>query len=650
MLKKYAFGLALIITINIVQASIVDIQILETSDIHSNLTDYDFYKKEATERFGFVRTASLIREMKDQNINTVLVDNGDLIQGSPMADWAVKVVSETKVTHPAIKSLNAMEYTIGNLGNHEFNYGLDYLKEVLSKAKYPYVNANIYDAQTNQPYFTPYQIITTEVVDREGKKENINIGYIGFVPPQILEWDKNHLQDKVISKDIVETANHFIPQMKKEGADLVVVIAHSGLSTDPYKLMVENSVYYLSEVKDVDAILFGHAHGLFPGKDFEKIKGINVEKGLINGVPAVMPGMWGSHLGIIDLAVEKKNSTWKVIESSAKLLPIFDSAQNKALVQSDNHLNELLKDDLTATQEYMSKVVGKTNSDLYSVLALVQDDPTIQIVNDYQKKYIEYHVQGDPDLAEIPVLSAVAPFKAGGRKNDPTAYIEIPKGELTVTSIADLYLYENTLAAVKVTGKELKEWLECSTGLYNQIDITNKEPQYLINWDNFRLYNYDIIDGGLSYQIDVTVPARYSPNCQLINDQSERIQNLTYDNKPVTDDQLFIVATNNYRALTGIFPGTGEDHLVGNSPDPVREIMLRGIVEDTDKSDAVTVEVDQNWSLLPIKSDVPLDIRFETSPTEKAEEYIKNNAQYPIKKIGTDEIGYGVYQIDLQSK
>ncbi len=650
MLKKYAFGLAFIIIINGAQSSTVDIQILETSDIHSNLTDYDFYKKEVTERFGFVRTATLIRQMKENNINTVLVDNGDLIQGSPMADWAVKVVSENKVTHPAIKSLNAMEYTIGNLGNHEFNYGLDYLQEVLSKAKYPYVNANIYDATTNQPYFTPYQIIETAVINRDGKQESIKVGYIGFVPPQILEWDKNHLQGKVLSKDIVETANHFIPEMKAKGADLIVVIAHSGLSIDPYKLMAENSVYYLSEVKDVDAILFGHAHALFPGKDFENIKGIDIEKGLINGVPAVMPGMWGSHLGVVDITLEKQKDQWNVINSSAKLLPIFDSTQNKALVQSDSHLNELLKDDLSATKEYMSKVVGKTNNDLYSALALVQDDPTIQIVNDYQKKYIEHHIQGDPDLADIPVLSAVAPFKAGGRKNDPTAYIEIPKGELTVTSIADLYLYENTLAAVKVTGKELNEWLECSAGLYNQIDINNKEPQYLINWDNFRLYNYDIIDGGLSYQIDVTVPARYSPNCELMNDNSKRIKNLTYQGQPITDEQPFIIATNNYRALTGSFPGTGEDHLVINSPDPVREIMLNGIVADTEKNGSVTVEVDQNWSLLPIQSDVPLDIRFETSPTEKAEEYIKNNASYPIKRIGTDEIGYGIYQIDLQRK
>lgn len=650
MLNKYFYGLLTLAIIGNAQSSTVDLQILETSDIHSNLMDYDFYKGENTEKFGFVRTASLIHKMKEKNINTVLIDNGDLIQGSPMADWAVKVVSETKGTHPAIKSLNTMEYTIGNLGNHEFNYGLDYLMDILKQAQYPYINANIYDVSTNQPYFTPYQVIKTFVTDREGKEESIKIGYIGFVPPQVMEWDKNHLQGKVYSKDIVETANHFIPQMKEKGADLIIVIAHSGLSTDPYKLMAENSVYYLSEVKDVDAILFGHAHSLFPGKDFENIPGINVNKGLINGVPAVMPGMWGSHLGVVDITLEKHKDQWNVVNSSAKLLPIFDNAQNKALVKSDDQLNELLKDDLSATIEYMSKVVGKTNNDLYSVLALVQDDPTIQIVNDYQKKYIEHHIQGDPDLADIPVLSAVAPFKSGGRKNDPSAYIEIPKGELTVTSIADLYLYENTLAAVKVTGKELSEWLECSAGLYNQIDINNKEPQYLINWDNFRLYNYDIIDGGLSYQIDVTAPARYSPNCELVNENSHRIKKLSYQGKAVSPEQEFIVATNNYRALTGIFPGTGEDHLVINSPDPVREIMLNGIVTDTEKNGSVTIDIDKNWSLLPIQSDVQLDIRFETSPTEKAEEYIKNNAHYPIKKIGKDEMGYGIYQIDLQSK
>lgn len=132
------------------------------------------------------------------------------------------------------------------------------------------------------------------MVDKEGNKQTLKIGYIGFVPPQIMT-DKANLSGKVTVNDITETARKYVPEMREKGADVVVVVAHSGLSADPYQTMAENSVYYLSEVPGVDAIMFGHAHAVFPGKDFANIKGADITKGTLNGVPAVMPGMWGDH-------------------------------------------------------------------------------------------------------------------------------------------------------------------------------------------------------------------------------------------------------------------------------------------------------------------------------------------------------------------
>jgi 2',3'-cyclic-nucleotide 2'-phosphodiesterase / 3'-nucleotidase len=648
-MKYNMFALIMGLLISPAYASTVDLRILETSDIHANMVDYDFYKDAHTERFGFTRTASLIRQAQAEFKNSVLVDNGDLIQGSPMADWAFSQQQWDNDRHPAMKALNTMNYTVGSLGNHEFNYGLDFLKKVLSGAQFPYINANIYDAKTHHPYFTPYVIINTPVVDRDGQKQILKIGYIGFVPPQIMQWDKNNLDGKVYVNDITETAKKFVPEMKANGADIIIAIAHSGLSTDPYKLMAENSVFYLSTVPDINAIMFGHTHSVFPGKSFDNLAGIDSQKGLVNGVPAVMPGQWGDHLGIIDLTLQKNGDHWQVIETRSEARPVFDTVKNQALVRADQTVTDVLTNDFQHTRQYMNKVIGKTNHDLFSDLVLVQDNETIQLINDAQIDYVKQMIQGDPDLADLPVISAVAPFKAGSRKNDPTAYIEIPKGELTVKSVNDLYVYANTLAVVKIKGSDLKQWLECSAGMFNQIDTSNPKPQYLINWDGFRLYNFDIIDGGISYQIDVTKPARYDGNCQLINAQSERINHLEYQHKPIDPDQTFLLAANNYRAFSGIFPSTGVEHTVINSPDPVKEILTRYIMKQTEQYGQVSVKVDNNWQISPVHTTTPLDIRLETSPTEAAKTFIQHHARHPMTFIEHDSIGYAVYRINLQN-
>ncbi|WBM70226.1 bifunctional 2',3'-cyclic-nucleotide 2'-phosphodiesterase/3'-nucleotidase [Buttiauxella sp. WJP83] len=641
MIKFSATVVAMLVTTS-VHAATVDLRILETTDLHSNMMDFDYYKDTPTEKFGLVRTASLINAARGETVNSVLVDNGDLIQGSPLGDYMAAKGMKKGDIHPVYKALNTLDYAVGNLGNHEFNYGLDYLHMALSGAKFPYVNANVIDAKTNKPLFTPYVIKETAVKDKDGKAQTLRIGYIGFVPPQIMTWDKTNLEGKVTVKDITETARQYVPEMRKQGADLVVVVAHSGLSSDPYHAMAENSVYYLSEVPGVDAILFGHAHAVFPGKDFANIKGVDLEKGTLNGIPAVMPGMWGDHLGVVDLVLNNDSGAWKVTSSKAEARPIYDSVAKKALVPEDAKLAQVLKHDHDATREFVSKPIGKSSDNMYSYLALVQDDPTVQVVNNAQTAYVEKYIQGDPDLANLPVLSAAAPFKVGGRKNDPASFVEVEKGQLTFRNAADLYLYPNTLVVVKASGKDVKEWLECSAGQFNQIDVNNTKPQSLINWDGFRTYNFDVIDG-VDYQIDVSQPARYDGECQMVNPKAERIKGLTFKGKPIDPNATFLVATNNYRAYGGKFAGTGDSHIAFASPDENRSVLANWITA----SKEIHPAADNNWRLAPIHSKQPLDIRFETSPGEKAAAFIKDKGQYPMKNVATDDIGFAIYQLDL---
>lgn len=233
--------------------------------------------------------------------------------------------------------------------------------------------------------------------------------------------------------------------------------------------------------------------------------------------------------------------------AKAEARPIYDKAQKKSLAAEDDKLVKVLADAHKDTREFVSKPIGKSADNMYSYLSLIQDDPTVQIVNNAQRAYVEHFIQGDPDLADLPVLSAAAPFKAGGRKNDPASYVEVEKGQLTFRNAADLYLYPNTLVVVKVNGQQVQEWLECSAGQFKQIDPSKREPQFLLNWDGFRTYNFDVIDG-VNYQIDVTQPARYDSECALINDKAHRIKALTFNGKPIDPKATFLIATNNYRA------------------------------------------------------------------------------------------------------
>ncbi|EDL68263.1 2',3'-cyclic-nucleotide 2'-phosphodiesterase [Vibrio campbellii] len=627
-------------------ADTIKLRIIETTDIHTNVMDYDYYKDQPSQQIGLSRAATLVKQAREEAVNSVLVDNGDLIQGSPMGDYmAAKGINAGEI-HPVYKAMNQLDYDVGNIGNHEFNYGLEFLKNSIDGANFPYVSANVFDKKTGEHYFKPYLIKTHTFKDSDGQSHEVKVGYIGFVPPQIMVWDKKNLEGKVFAEDITETAKKLVPQMKKEGADVIVAIPHSGISTDPYKLGAENSVYYLTEVEGIDAIAFGHSHAVFPGKDFAKLQGVDNAKGTINGVTAVMPGRWGSHVGVMDLMLKEKDGKWQVVEGQSEARPIFDKANKTPLAEADKGIVDALVDDHKGTREFVNQPIGQANDVMYSFLALVQDDPTIQIVNLAQKDYVERFIQGDPDLEGIPVLSAAAPFKVGGRKDDPNGFTEVESGQLTFRNAADLYLYPNTLVAMKVKGKEVHEWLECSAGQFNHIDVNSTKPQSLINWDSFRTYNFDVIDG-VNYQIDVTQPPKYDADCKVINPDSQRIVNLTYNGKPVDPKQDFIIATNNYRAYSATFPGTGPDFIAFDSPDENRSVVAAYISRISKEQGEVTPSADNNWSFAPIKSDNKLDVRFETSPSDKAAQFIKEKGQYPMKRVATDEVGFAIYQIDL---
>nr|WP_231888683.1 bifunctional 2',3'-cyclic-nucleotide 2'-phosphodiesterase/3'-nucleotidase [Rossellomorea marisflavi] len=620
------------------ETDLVNLRILETTDIHVNLANYDYYQDAETDKYGLVKTASLIKQARTEAKNSLLFDNGDLIQGNPLGDYVAKIDPlQPGETHPVYKAMNLLDYDAGNIGNHEFNYGLDFLKTSLSGSNFPYVNANVYvdDGTGEKNYFKPYEILDREVVDEDGETHSIKVGVIGFVPPQIMQWDKANLEGKVVTKDIVETAKHFIPKMKADGADIIVAIPHSGIGTVTSEGMEENATYDLSKVDGIDAILFGHSHGTFPSAAYDGIEGVDTANGTINGTPAVMPGYWGSHLGLVDLQLQHADGKWTVLNGKSSTRGIADK-DGKPLVARDEEVYKAIEDDHQHTIDWVRSAVGETTAPITSYFSQVKDDPSIQIVTNAQKWYVEKYIQGT-EYENIPVLSAGAPFKAGTR-GDPTYYTDIPQGELAIKNVADLYLYPNTLQAVLIKGSDVKEWLEMSAGQFNQIDPKKRGEQSLINQE-FRSYNYDVIDG-VTYEIDVTKPAKYDADGNVINPKSQRIKNLKFNGKKINPKQSFLVATNNYRASGGgHFPGIDGTNIAIQAPDENRNVVIDYIMEQG----SINPEADGNWSFSPIKG--PATVTFESSP--KAKEYIKDSRTF--KYIETKEDGFAKYTIKLKN-
>ncbi|OWY41112.1 2',3'-cyclic-nucleotide 2'-phosphodiesterase [Xenophilus sp. AP218F] len=606
-------------------AAPVQLRLLETSDVHMNLLGYDYYQDKATAEFGLERTAGLIKAARAEAPNSLLIDNGDLLQGSPMGDLVAKIKPlKAGETHPAYKVLNALKYDAGNIGNHEFNFGLPFLVQSLKGAAYPYVNANVLDAKTGKPFFTPYTLLKREVKDQDGKTHALTVGVIGFVPPQIMQWDKGNLEGKLTVRDILETAREYVPKMRAAGADIVIAVPHSGFEKGELPRFAENSVSGLAEVPGIDAILFGHAHAEFPSKAFADYPKVDLKAGTINGVPAVMPGRWGDHLGVIDLTLDQVGGKWQVVGKQATLRPIYDKKAKKALTEADPQVKALLAHEHENTLGYVRAEVAATRRPIYSYFAQVADDPSVALVAEAQRWYMQRAVQGT-EYEKLPILSAAAPFKAGGRQGW-NYYTDIPAGKLAIRNLADLYIYPNTIKAVKITGHDVKEWLEMSAGQFKRIDPKGDKAQDLIN-PEFRSYNFDSLYG-VRYQIDVTRPARYDIDGKLVAADSQRIVNLTYNGKPIDPKQAFIVVTNNYRATGGgNFPGITADKIVVDAPDENRAALASYLASKK----VIDLGQSRNWRILPV---VGVGLRFNTGAG--ALRYLPQQKQFKLVKDNGD--------------
>ncbi|GGI47388.1 2',3'-cyclic-nucleotide 2'-phosphodiesterase/3'-nucleotidase [Agromyces flavus] len=531
------------------------ITIMGTSDLHSNAVNWDYYK-DATysdrdqNAIGLARVSSVVKQIREKRgrDHTLLFDAGDTIQGSPLGFYYALVdpVTESGATHPIAAQMNAIGYDAVALGNHEFNYGLEFLDYWISQMDADVLAANAVHAGTKVPAFTPYTIKTMKVKGRPP----VRVGVLGLTNPGVVIWDKANVSGKIEVLDLVEAAARWVPVMRREGADVVVVSAHSGESgTSSYgsDLPVENAAKLVAEqVPGIDAILFGHAHVDVPER---------LVTNTVTGKTVVMsePKNWGQRLSVFDLDLEFSRGKWSVTKGSACTI-------NTNTVVDDPELVAVVRAQHEAVVKYVNTPVAVSTQALSAAEACWKDTAILDYVNEVQTATVAAAVAGTPEAA-LPIVSIAAPFNRGAT---------FPAGEVTIKDVAGLYIYDNTLMASVLTGAQIKEYLEYSAKYFKQ--VAPDAPVDPAAWTNAPWptpqsptipdYNYDQFSG-VDYGVDISQPV------------GSRIVGLSFNGAAVAADQKFLVAVNNYRQSGGGgFPHIATAPVVYNAQVAIREAIV----------------------------------------------------------------------------
>jgi 2',3'-cyclic-nucleotide 2'-phosphodiesterase/3'-nucleotidase len=633
------------------------VAILETTDIHSNVLSYDYYKLKPDPTVGFERTATLIERARKEFPNNFLFDSGDTIQGSVLADYQALVKPIACDQELAIyRAMDAVGYDGGTPGNHEFNYGLGFLSQVTGTPMnmdgghanrcagphYPLVLANVFSARDGKPIFKPWTIITKSIqawtADGSEISVPLRVGIIGFTPPPIMQWDQHNLAGKVTVSGVVEAAEKYLPQLRAQHPDLIVAILHGGLDTHPYTANMENAGWYLAGVPGIDVLLLGHSHTEFPGPRYAGMKDVDARLGFVRNVPAVMGGFFGKDLGVIELVLNRKDGRWVVDldNTHSEVRPICSKpnhsgkagAQAVECVPADPAIAPLVESAHQAAVAYVNTPIGNSSVHLSSYFADEGNMTALAPVNAAQIDYVRTELpRTHPELANVPILSAAAAFRTGF--GGPDDYTDVAAGPLTLRSAADLYFYPNTLAAVKTDGAGLKAWLEESARRFNRIDPDKAGEQALIN-SRFTGYNFDQIQGGIHYVIDVSRPV------------GQRITSLTYKGKPIAPSEPFVIVTNNYRASGGgHFPGLDGSNIVLAAPDGTREILAQWI-EGKQHIGAADLEP-TSWTFAPLHTRGPVVFTGRAGKLGVAKAAGLTN----IRMLKDNGDGTALYRIDL---
>ena len=616
------------------------LRVLETTDVHANILPFDYFAGRDETHYGLARTATLIRAARQEAANCLLFDNGDFLQGTPLSDITARPESGWQGKHPVIEVMNGLRYDAANLGNHEFNFGLEALKRALVEAHFPTLCANaatrLADDPAQDDTFLPARVILKRTVtDNTGRRHRLRVGVIGLLPPQVTTWDQFHLRGRLNSRDIIEAARAHVPRLRANGADVVIALAHTGIDPGGWVSGMENAALALAAVPGIDAILAGHSHEIFPDPALETTPGINHKTGTLGGVPAVMAGHRGSHLGVLDLCLTAAEGRgWRVHAHRSEVRPV-SVYPSKPPVEPDPEVSATVSAAHKATLRMTRRAVSKTDIALHSYLSQVRPDAAVRIAAAAQAWALSKQIADQPE-AELPILSASAPFKCGGRAG-PLHYTDIRAGALTIRNIVDLYPFPNTLCALRLTGAEVLDWLERAASCFHQL-VPGQTRQPLWN-SAFPSHAFDTITG-LHYDIDLTLPPSYDERGRALDPGTFRVTNVSHAGRPLDPAAAYVVATNNYRGFGGgPYAHPRPDALIYASRTLVRDLIAHYLRSHEITQDSLA----PNWRLR--KMVMPTTALLTTGPGLRR--HPEDVRRFGLSDLGDTEEGFARFEMPL---
>lgn len=514
-----------------------DLVIATTTDVHGRVTAWDYYANNPETIRGLTRAATIVDSVRAANPGRViLLDAGDLLQGNPLAYVAAKV-SANRV-NPIIAAMNAMHYDAAAIGNHEYNYGVPYLDTAVKQARFPFLSANTYRLDPGDIHaYSPWTII-----DRAG----IKVGVVGATTPGVTLWDAENIKGRLRFGDVIPAVRQAVQEARAAGADIVLATVHSGLDepssydTASTGVPSENvAARIASEIPGIDLILYGHSH--------KEVRGTTTGQTLL-----IQPKNWATSVDVAHLTVSRVGGRWRVTEKRSDLVQAAGHAEDPAVLAATASIHR-------ATVAYVTTPIGTTPERWTADSARVKGTPLIDFILETERK------AAGSDLASTAAFSTDATMGLG---------------PITIAQVAQLYPYDNTLRAVRITGRQLREYLEFSSRYYktlpSQTAPLETDPQV-------PGYNFDIVSG-VDYAIDVSKPVGF------------RLTRLDYKGVAVRDTDAFTMALNNYRQTGG-----GGYSMLSSAPvvyDKQQEI--RQLLIDEVKRRGVLKQEDyftRNWKL-----------------------------------------------------
>lgn len=612
------------------QAWAISLRLLMTSDLHGHLMAYDYGADRPQPGVGLVRTASLIAQARSETANSLLLDNGDFLFGNMVADGWVNEPAP-RSAHPMIHAMNTLGYDAVGLGNHEFNFGLETLAEALEQATFPVLCANVTPLHGEVPLNAHRGVILRKhVLDDAGQAHDLALGLVSVLPPQVMQWDATHLVGRVAAADMLDTVRHEAAALRAAGADLVVVLNHSGLGDGLPTPEAENAGLAIARLPGIDVVLCGHRHQLFPGPHYHGRTDVDAQAGTLAGVPAAMPGCWGSHLAVLDLDIVPCETGWRVRRHRIELRAIARRVQGAqvAMVDDAPDMARLAAPVHHAARARMDMRLGHVDRALHTYFSRMGPCPVSALVAAAQEWSVRQTVGFDQDL---PLISAVAPFRCGGT-GGPENFTDLPAGPVRMRDIGAIYPYPNTLRVLRVTGEQIIDWLEQVAAQFHRL-LPGRPDQPLLD-NAFPSYNFDILHG-LTYSFDLSQPARFDLHGVLRDETARRVQDIRWRGRDLDPKAWFLVITNSYRAHGGgNFAALTDADIVLEGTRPVSDLLQDFLGAGQTVPDAFC----EVWQFAPLPG---RQARFRSGPGALA------HMGAGICPDGTDTEGYARFILHL---